>query len=371
MINVDLVADSALLPVAEMVMSGTPVPESFILPMLETNDVNGLGMIADFLRKKINSDRAYYSVNMNLNYTNICGLRCPLCAFSKGGGDVGAYTMSPAEAAEKVRAAAEAGADEVHIVGGLNTELGIDYYLELLKAVSSAAPGIHIAAFTAVEYDFIARQSGIPLERVFGLFMEAGLGAVTGGGAEIFDADIRKRIAPKKIPTERWLNVMETAHGMGLRTNATMLYNHIEGDREIAAHLASIRGLQDRTGGFKTFVPLRFHGAGTPFQERFPGGSPVYELKLFAAARIFLHNVPHIKALWMYLGEALAQTLLSFGADDIGGTYSFEKIVHSAGARTPESGSPWRLKQLIETAGFTAVRSNASYETGCPGEASI
>jgi aminodeoxyfutalosine synthase len=215
-------------------------------------------------------------------------------------------------------------------------------------------------AFTATEYDYFARRSGMSISGLFRVMIDAGLGALPGGGAEIFDPGVRGRIAPRKISGERWLAVMREAHHAGLKTNATMLYNHIENPSHIVDHLSRIRDLQNETGGFKTFVPLPFHPENTALAvEKQATGFD--DIRIYATARVYLHNIPHLKGLWMYLGEKLAQVMLHFGVDDIGATYHYEKVVHAAGATTDDVGSEERLRRIIENAGMTPVRATAAY----------
>ncbi len=232
----------------------------------------------------------------------------------------------------------------------------------MLRRIKSIKPDIFIVGFTAVEYDYFARINNLSLEEVFVRMKEAGVGALPGGGAEIFSPDIRDIIAPKKISGTRWLDIMRTAHTLGLKTNATMLYNHIERPLDIADHLLRIRTLQEETGGFKTFVPLAYHDANTDVRSRRSETTGFGDVRLYATSRIVLDNVPHLKALWMYVGEKMAQTLLHFGVDDLGGTYHHEKIVHAAGASTPNSGSELHLRRLIKIAGLNPVRTAANYE---------
>lgn len=358
---IDTIRSPELKPIAGKVLRGEPVTAEDAAVMLATNDIVDLGMIADYLRRSINGDRAYYGVNMNLNYTNICELRCPLCAFSKDEGDAGAYILSLDEIEAKVREAVSFGIDEVHIVGGLNPSLKIDYFTEMLRRIKAVKEDLFIVAFTATEYDYFARINTMKLEDVFRSLIDAGLGALPGGGAEIFAPDVRQIIAPKKVTGEGWLSVMRTAHAMGLKTNATMLYNHIESRDDIVDHMKRIRDLQDETGGFKTFVPLLFHEDNTSVRSKRKESTGYDDIRIFATARIFLHNIPHLKALWMYLGEKMAQVLLGFGVDDIGATYHYEKVVHAAGAHTPDFGSEDHLRRLIEGAGRVPVRTTAHY----------
>jgi aminodeoxyfutalosine synthase len=356
------IQDNRLRAIAEKVLEETPVSEADAVHMLGTNRILELGAIANYLRRKLHQDRAFYGVNMNLNYTNICELRCPLCAFSCDDGDEKAYTLSLEEIEKKVSNAAAFGIDEVHIVGGLNPRLKIEYFEEMLRRIKQIQPDIFIVGFTATEYDYFAKINHMAVEEVFQRFINAGLGSLPGGGAEIFSPDVRNTIAPKKISGKRWLEVMRIAHSMGLKTNATLLYNHIENPPHIADHLSQIRSLQDETNGFKAFVPLPYHDANTDIRAKRVMTTGFEDIRLYAASRIFLHNVPHLKALWMYLGEKMAQVLLCFGADDIGSTYHDEKVVHAAGAKTPDYGTESYLRNLIENAGMTAVRSASDYE---------
>lgn len=359
---IDKIKNKDLRVIADKVARGIPVSEADALSMLGTNDILELGLIAHAVRTRLHGDIAYYEVNMNLNYTNVCELRCPLCAFSRSEGDAGAFTLSLDEIEGKVRRADSFGIDEVHIVGGLNPKLKIEHFEEMLRRIKSVNPDIFIVAFTAVEFDYFAGINHLSLEEVFVRMKNAGLGAMPGGGAEIFSPKLREMIAPRKITGKRWLEVMRIAHSLGLKTNATLLYNHLETPEDIVDHISQIRSLQGETGGFKTFVPLPYHDTHTDIRARRPQTTGFGDVRLFAASRIFLYNVPHLKSLWMYLGDNMAQLLLSFGVDDLGGTYHYEKVVHSAGATTSDAGSESHLRRLIEFSGLKAVRAAANYE---------
>ncbi|MGD9082910.1 MAG: CofH family radical SAM protein, partial [Desulfobacterales bacterium] len=362
----DNIQNKKLRSIAEKVCNNIPAGKEDALYMLTTHDILDLGTIAHYVRTKLHGDIAYYGVNMNLNYTNICELRCPLCAFSCDENDENAFLLSLDEIEKRIHSAAISGIDEVHIVGGLHPHLTLDYFEQMLRLIKKIKSDMHIVAFTAVEYDYFAKKNKISLEEVFKRLMDAGVEALPGGGAEIFSPRIRDIIAPKKISGTKWLSVMRTAHKMGLKTNATMLYNHIETAEDIVDHLSQIRDLQDETGGFKTFVPLQFHSENTALDvTRTTTGYD--DIRIYATSRIFLHNVPHLKALWMYLGEKMAQTLLRFGVDDIGATYNNEKVVHAAGARTPDFGSESFLKRLIHNAQLIPERTTASYRSICAG----
>jgi len=362
----DRVKNTRLRSIAEKVIEKTHVTPDDALFLLKTDDILEAGLIAHYLRQRLHGEKVFYSANMNLNYTNVCELKCPLCAFSRSMSDDDAYVLTLDEIERRVRSAVDSGVDEIHIVGGLRPDLKIDYFEAMLRRIRAIKPDIFIVGFTAVEYDYFSRINGLELEEVFTRLTEAGVDALPGGGAEIFAPDIRKIIAPDKISGERWCEVMRTAHALGLKTNATLLYNHLEGPADIVDHLSRIRDLQDQTSGFKTFVPLPYHDANTRVRAKRKSPTGYDDIRLFAASRIFLDNVPHIKALWMYLGEKMAQTLLCFGADDIGGTYHHERVVHSAGASTSDTGSERHLRRLIETAGMQPVRAAADYKERIP-----
>jgi len=354
--------DPLLDRIADKVDGNSPLSEADALYLLRSPAIMEIGAMANQVRHRLHGDRAFYGVNLNLNYTNICELRCPLCAFSRDKGTPEAYTLSPADIETKVRSAVAGGIDEVHVVGGLNPELDLGYYEDMLKAIRRAGPDLYVVGFTATEYDSISRRQGLPLETVLNRFREAGVNALPGGGAEVFAPEVRAVIAPLKMPGTRWLEVMKAAHRAGLKSNATLLYGHIETPEQIVDHLARLRTLQDETGGFKAFVPLAFHPDNTAIRGTRTVESGFADIRLYATARLFLHNIPHLKALWMYLGEAMAQVLLDFGVDDIGSTYSDEKIVHAAGAATERSGSEAHLQRLIRTAGKVPVRTASDYK---------
>jgi len=356
------IQNKTLARIAGKVIRHIPVDKPGAQYMLNTSDILDLGAIAHYLRTRLHGDITCYGVNMNLNYTNICELRCPLCAFSRDAADKDSFVLSLEEITGRVQAAVAAGIDEIHIVGGLNPDLPLNYYEEMLQRIKKIKQDIFIAGFTAVEYDYFARTNQMPVEEVLKRLIAAGVNALPGGGAEIFASSVRECIAPKKIPGERWLEIMRIAHQFGLKTNATMLYNHCEDTADIVDHLFKIRDLQDRTGGFKTFVPLPFHEENTSIKAKRRISTGYDDIRIYAASRIVLHNVPHLKALWMYLGEKMAQVLLRFGVDELGGTYYDEKVVHAAGARTSRSGSEASLRRLIEEADLIPRRTNAGYE---------
>ncbi len=360
----DKIHNKTLKKIARKVMEKIPVNRDDAFSMLTTNDIMELGAIADHIRTHFHGNITYYSVNMNLNYTNICTLRCPLCAFSCDSDDERAFLLSIDDIEKRVSEGVANGIDEVHIVGGLHPDLTLDYFEEMLRKIKKIKPELLIVAFTAVEYDHFAKINRLSVEEVLKRLIDAGVDALPGGGAEIFSPQVRKVIAPDKITGKRWLSIMGTAHGMGLKTNATLLYNHVENTADVVDHLFRIRALQDKTGGFKTFVPLQFHGENTRIRSKRRASTGYDDIRIYAVGRIVLNNIPHLKALWMYLGEKMAQVLQRFGVDDIGGTYMHEKVVHSAGARTSDYGTEAFLRRMIEESGMIPSRTTADYQSG-------
>lgn len=348
--------------IEKKVKSGERISKDEAIALFHSNDLLTIGRIAAYASKKKNGNYVYFIKNRHINPTNICINRCPLCAFSKDKGEKGSYSMTLDEVMEAARRS-EKGTTEFHIVGGLNPELDLDYYLCLLKALKKEFPYIHIQAFTAVEIDYLAGISDITVREALALLKEAGLGSLPGGGAEIFDRSIRRAICDKKISGERWLEVMEIAHSLGLRSNATMLYGHIESYEDRVNHLGRLRELQDRTGGFQSFIPLSFHPLNTRLSSllsrRWTTGFD--DLKTLAISRIFLDNFDHIKAFWIMLGEKIAQVSLNFGVDDMDGTVIEEKITHSAGAQTGEAMTREELIHLIKEAGKIPVERDTLY----------
>lgn len=330
------------------------------LALLACDDVKAVGEMANIVRQRKHGDRTYYVVNVHINYTNVCVNRCRFCAFSRDEGEDGAYTMSVEEVVHRARRVREIGATEIHIVGGLNPALPYDYYLEMMRRLSTDFPGVHLQAFTAVEIDFISRISGRSVEDVLGDLRDAGLGSLPGGGAEIFSPRVRKSLCPKKIPGEIWLEVMRTAHDMGIRSNATMLYGHVERDDEIIDHLLRLRELQDETGGFMSFIPLAFHPENTVMVD-LRRTSAVRDLKMLSVGRLMLDNFEHVKAFWVMLGTKLAQVSQAFGVNDLDGTVVEEKITHSAGAKTPQYLTVSELRRMIEEAGRIPVERDTLY----------
>ncbi|WP_088553260.1 aminofutalosine synthase MqnE [Calderihabitans maritimus] len=330
--------------------------------LMKSDDLLSIGFLADMVRRRKNGDRVYFIVNRHINHTNICVNRCKLCAFGVDKEDPRAYLLSLEEIEEKAAEVKDQGVSEIHIVGGLHPDLPFDYYLEMLKRVKQVLPEVHIQAFTAVEIDYFAQITGLTIREVLVRLKEAGLGSLPGGGAEVFSDRVRRLICEKKISGDRWLDVMRTAHSLGIRTNATMLYGHLETAEERIDHLLRLRELQDETGGFQAFIPLAFHPHNTALESQGLRRTTGFDdLKVLAVARLMLDNFDHIKAFWIMIGPKLAQVSLAFGVDDIDGTVVEEKITHAAGADTDQAISREELIYLIKSAGRIPVQRDTLY----------
>ncbi len=330
--------------------------------LYRSNDLSALGHLAQIVRRRINSNRVYFSVNLHMNHTNVCTLRCLFCAFARRPGEDGGYTFSPEQIQGKVREAIQKWQiNEVHIVGGHNPELGMDYYLEMLQKIRQVDPSIYIKALTAPEIDDLAVRSGISYKEVLVQLKNAGLDGMPGGGAEIFNPSTRKKICKDKIDADTWLEIHKIAHGLGLRTNATMLYGHIETDEDRVDHVLRLREVQDETKGFYSFIPLSYNAENTPMGKIGEAGG-FLDLKVYAVSRLLFDNIPHLKAHWITTGLKMGQVALSFGIDDLGGTNLNEKIVHDAGSETPVDLSRQDLEHLITTAGYEPCLVDSSYQ---------
>jgi aminodeoxyfutalosine synthase len=328
--------------------------------LFESHDIAGIGQLADIVRKRLNGNRAYYVYNQHINYTNVCVSHCQFCAFAKNQGDAGAYAWTVPDIRQRILSRIEEPIRELHIVGGLNPHLPFAYYAELLESARELRPEATLKAFTAVELDFIAGNAALSVEAVIRRLKQSGLAMLPGGGAEVMSSRIHESLFPRKIDGKRWLDIMETAHGSGLMTNATLLYGHIETYAERLHHLMALRDLQDRTSGFCAFIPLAFHSANTGLSH-LPATTAFDDLKTIAISRLMLDNFPHIKAYWVMIGEKLAQLALSFGADDLDGTIIEERISHDAGATSPKGLTRDQLKYLITSAGYDPVERDAFY----------
>ena len=330
------------------------------LRLYRSNDLHAVGCLANIARERKNGNRAYYIINRHINYTNVCVNRCALCAFSRDPDEPDAYTMTLVEILEAAKLVEDTPTTEIHIVGGLHPDLPLDYYVEMLAALKERYPEIHLQAFTVVEIAHMADIAQKNVKEVLQELRDAGLGSIPGGGAEIFAPRVRSIVCRKKISGAQWLETARAAHLLGIKSNATMLYGHIETIEERLHHMIALREVQDETGGFMSFIPLPFHPANTRLAEC-AGPTGVDDLKTIAISRLMLDNFDHIKSFWIMLGPKLAQVSLSFGADDMNGTVAEERITHAAGARTPERLLPDQLVALIREAGRDPVQRDTLY----------
>jgi aminodeoxyfutalosine synthase len=326
----------------------------------EQSDLLALARLADRVRRRKNGRYAFYNTNIHLNPTNVCVYRCTFCAFRSDLRAEKAYVFTDEMIRERVREAQGRGATEIHVVGGLHHLKKFDWYVNVIRTIRETCPEIHIKAWTGVEIHWFSHLTKKPYEWVLREMIDAGLGSMPGGGAEIFDDEVRSQICEHKSDAGRWLDIHRTAHGLGLRSNATMLYGHVERAPHRVDHLCQLRTLQDETGGFQTFIPLAFHpeNTGMSYLHK-PSG--LMDLRMIALARLMLDNFDHIKAYWIMLGQQTAQIALGFGADDIDGTVVHELIYHDAGAKTPEGLTVEELHRLIREAGCEPVERDTLY----------
>ena len=323
-------------------------------------DLHRLGCMADEVRRRKTGDLVYYNLNAHLNPTNICLYRCQLCAYSCDPGDEKAFLLSDEEILARGREAAENGCTELHIVGGVHPEKPFGWYRDLLARLHETFPQVMLKAWTAVEITRFAELTNRSPENILKELADVGLCCLPGGGAEIFASKVRQKICPTKADAETWLEVHRTAHGLGIKTNATMLYGHLETIEQRIDHLIRLRELQDKTGGFQTFIPLAFHPEGTQLSHlQRPTG--LDDLRTMAVSRLMLDNFPHIKAYWISLGVPTAQIALGYGADDLDGTVRHERIHHDAGSTAPEILSVDQLEALIQEASRTPVERDTLY----------
>ncbi len=323
-------------------------------------DLQTLGTLANKVRERKNGNFAFYNTNIHLNPTNVCVYRCEFCAFRADLKSDRAYTFEEAAIRERVHEAIESGATEIHVVGGLHHQQKFDWYLDVIRTIRETSPALHIKAWTPVEIYWFSYLTKKPYEWVFEQMIDAGLGSMPGGGAEIFHPDVRSQICEHKSDAANWVEIHELAHSMGLRTNATMLYGHIEQAEHRIDHLLQLRELQDKTSGFQTFIPLAFHPENTGLSH-LKKANILTDLKVIAISRLMLDNFDHIKAYWIMLGEQTAQIALSYGADDIDGTVVHELIYHDAGAKTPEGMTVEQLHRLIREAGREPIERDTLY----------
>ena len=321
----------------------------FDAPLLE------LGRLADAMARERHGARVYFAVNRQLNPTNVCVLACKFCDYAKKPGEAGSYTMT----LDEVRAHVDPGIHEIHIVGGLHNKWRFDDYLEIVRAVKAARPDLKVKAYTAVEIDFFCRLTRKPAEWVLEELRQAGLDALPGGGAEVFSERVRRELFHQKIGGRRWLEIHEIAHRMGIPSNATLLYGHIETRAERVQHMILLRELEARAPGFFAFIPLAFQPGTTGIVRR--QASAIEDLKTIAVSRLVFDNVPHVKSYWVMLGQDTAGVAINFGASDLDGTIGVEKIAHAALAKSPVGMAEEAMVQLIREAGKLPVQRDAVY----------
>lgn len=346
--------------IAERVTAGGRVSFEEAVLLDRQADLFTLGRLANQIREQKNGNFAYYNTNIHLNPTNVCVYRCKFCAFRSDLKDDKAYVFADAAIQERAREAHENGATEIHVVGGLHHQKPFEWYVDVVRLIHQAAPELHIKGWTAVEINWFARLTKKPFDWILQQLIDAGLGSLPGGGAEIFDESVRTQLCEHKADSDKWIEIHRTAHQLGLRSNATMLYGHVEQAEHRVDHLMRLRDLQDETGGFQTFIPLAFHPDNTKL-DHIAKPTGVMDLRMMALSRIVLDNFDHIKAYWIMLGEKTAQLALSFGADDLDGTVIHEVIYHDAGAETPEGLTVDQLQRMIEEAGRIPVERDTLY----------
>src|SRR5438309_2467934 len=352
--------DPALSLIHDKVISGERLSFDDGLDLYRSGDILAIGWLANHVREKLHGDIAYFNVNRHINPTNVCVAACRLCAFGRKKDSPGAYTMALEEAWRIAGEGYSEAVTEFHIVGGLHPDLPLEYFLDLIQGLKKRFPKVHIKAFTMVEVAFFARRAKLTIEETLIKLRDAGVDSMPGGGAEIFAARVRSIICDHKIDGSEWLETARLAHKLGFRSNATMLYGHIENDEDRVDHLLKLREVQDDTGGFQTFIPLAFHPENTPL-DHLPVTTGLTDIRQIAVSRLLLDNFPHIKAYWQMMTPKIAQIALRFGADDLDGTVIEEKIYHDAGATTPQGIDRKSVERLIREAGRVPLERDTLY----------
>ncbi len=352
--------DARLRPIGDKVLAGERLSFEDGVALYRSPDILAVGWLANSVREKLHGDVAYFNVNRHINPTNVCVAACRLCAFGRKKGTEGSYTMALEQAWETAASGYTEAVTEFHIVGGLHPDLPLEYFEDLIRGLKERFPQVHVKAFTMVEIAFFARRSKLTIAETLERLKAAGVDSMPGGGAEIFSDRVRSIICDHKIDGSEWLETARIAHQIGLKSNATMLYGHVESDEDRVDHLVKLRALQDDTHGFQTFIPLAFHPDHTPL-EHLPGTTGMTDIRQIAVGRLMLDNFPHIKAYWQMMTPKIAQIALRFGADDIDGTVVEEKIYHDAGATTPQGLRREGLMRLITEAGRVPFERDTLY----------
>ena len=352
--------DPRLEPIRRKVESGERLSYGDGLTLYRSPDLLGVGWLANVVRERMHGNTTYYNVNRHINPTDVCVASCRLCAFGKRAKDPKAYTWSLEEVWEKAGHGYTEAVTEFHIVGGLHPELTLDWYCQMLRGLKQRFPQVHLKAFTMVEVAYLAQRAKLGIQETLERLKEAGMDSLPGGGAEIFSERVRRIICDHKITGNQWLEVARAAHKMGLHSNCTMLYGHIENEEDRVDHLVKLRALQDDTHGFQTFIPLAFHPENTSL-EHIGKTTGFADIRQIAVSRLMLDNIPHIKAYWIMMTPRIAQIAQRFGADDLDGTVVEEKIYHDAGATTSQNLRRGDLLRLIREAGREPVERDTLY----------
>src|SRR6202166_1332327 len=352
--------DPRLVPIKDKVLAGERLNEADALVLYGTGDILAVGWLANWVRERMHGDKAYFNVNRHINPTNVCVAACRVCAFGRKKDSPRASTMAREEPFETPSSGSFQAVTEFHIVGGLHPDLPFRYFLDLCSGLKQRFPQVHLKAFTMVEVAYLSKRAKLSIRETLEQLKASGVDSLPGGGAEIFADRIRHIICDHKIDGDQWLETAKLAHKIGLKSNATMLYGHVENDEDRVDHLLKLRALQDETRGFQTFIPLAFHPDNTPLQH-LPKTSGMLDIKQIAVSRLVLDNFPHIKAYWQMMTPKIAQIALRFGADDIDGTVIEEKIYHDAGATTPQGMRRQDLIRLITEAGRVPFERDTLY----------
>ncbi len=357
--------EAGLSDIREKVLAGERLDREDGLRLYRHPDLLAVGTLANHVRESRHGDAAYYIVNQHINHTNICVAGCKFCAFYRTAKQKDAYVLSPEDVERRMRQTMEEPIREIHMVGGVNPELPFEYYLDVIRAMKRVRPEVHVKAFTMVEIAAMAETFEMTAETILTRLKEAGLGSLPGGGAEILTDHAHQVLFKGKIDHRAWMEIAKTAHRLGLKSNATMLYGHVESIEERLDHMLLLREAQDETHGFMAFIPLSFHPENTRLAHLHKP-SAAEDLRQLAVGRLVLDNFPHIKAYWIMLTPRVAQAGLHFGADDLDGTVVTEEIFHQAGAVSPQKVARQRLVTLIEEAGRVPVERDTLYNAVGP-----
>ncbi len=352
--------DPQLTPIADKVFAGERLSFDDGVALYRSPDILAVGWLANFIREKMHGEIAYFNVNRHINPTNVCVAACRLCAFGRKKDAPGAYTMALEEAWSRAAEGYSEAVTEFHLVGGLHPDLHLEYFLDLIRGLKERFPKVHVKAFTMVEIAYLARRSKLSIRETVEKLKFAGVDSMPGGGAEIFADRVRHIICDHKIDGGEWIETARIVHQLGMRSNATMLYGHVENDEDRVDHLLRLRELQDETGGFQTFIPLAFHPDNTAL-DHLRKTTGLTDIRQIAVGRLMLDNFEHIKAYWQMMTAKIAQIALRFGADDIDGTVVEEKIYHDAGAETPQGMRRADLVRLITEAGRVPIERDTLY----------